>query len=189
MTLKPRQIIGLGAIVVFGGIMVFRLTQPSEREIMEQRLAALPRMETPDIEFPAPDLQYTVPPAIGSDALPALSTPSAPAIDYTAPGSQAARDDLYCASVLAMEFDVKIQDANTGPDAVAKLLNQSQALKGAGLARLKAEGASTGDDWAFFTSAHDDLVQAEHGLKPYRIPAATCAARADALPADSPPPP
>lgn len=189
MKLKPRQIIGLGTIVVFGGIMVFRLTQPSEREIMEQRLAALPRMETPDIEFPIPDLQYTAPPALGSDSLPALSTPSAPAIDYTALGSQAARDDLYCGSVLAMEFDVKVEDPDTGPDAAVKLLNQSQALKGAGLARLKAEGASTGDDWAFFTSVYDDLAQSEHGLKPYRIPAATCATRADALPPDSPPPP
>jgi hypothetical protein len=189
MKLKPTQIIGLVAIVGFGGATIFRLTQPSEREIMEQRINSLPRIETPDIEFPMPDLQYTTPPALGSDALPALPAPAAPAINYTAAGSQYARDDLYCGSVLAMEFDVKIEDPNTGPDAAAKLLNQSQALKGAGLAKLKTEGASTGDDWAYFTSAYDDLVQAEHGLKPYRISAAACAARAEGLPADSPPPP
>jgi hypothetical protein len=189
MKLKPTQIIGLVAIVVFGGGMIFRLTQPSEREIMDQRMASLPRVEIPAVEFPIPDLQYTIPPAPGSEALPALSTPAAPTVNYTAAGSQDARDDLYCSSVLSMEFDVTIENPGTSPDAAAKLLNQSQALKGAGLAKLKSEGASTGDDWAFFTSAYDDLVQAEHGLKPYRIPASACAARADALPADSPPPP
>lgn len=186
MKLKPTQVIGLVAIVVFGGGMIFRLTQPSEREIMEQRLASLPRVEIPKVEIPIPDLQYTTPPAPGSGA---LTTPAAPDVDYTASGSQDARDDLYCGSVLAMEFDVKIEDPNTHPDVAAKLLNQSQALKGAGLAKLKMEGASTGDDWAFFTSAYDDLVQTGHGISPYRISAAACAARADALPADSPPPP
>ncbi len=99
MKLKPRQIFGLGAIVIFGGIMVFRLTQPSEREIMEQRLAALPRMQVPTVDFPMPDLQYTTPPELGGDALPALAPSSAPAIDYTTLGSQTARDDLYCAGV------------------------------------------------------------------------------------------
>lgn len=189
MKLRPTQIIGLVAIVVFGGIMIYRVTQPSEREIMDRRLASLPRMETPDIEFPMPDLQSTTPAAPGSGALPPLSTPAAPAVDYTKSGSQEARDDLYCASVLSMEFDVTIENPNTSADAAAELLNQSQALKGAGLAKLKTEGASSGDDWAFFTSAYDDLVQAEHGLKPYRIAASACAARADALPPDSPPPP
>ena len=42
MKLKPRQMIGLVAIVVFGGGMICASTQPSEREVMEQRLASLP---------------------------------------------------------------------------------------------------------------------------------------------------
>ncbi len=187
MKLKPRQIFGLGAIVIFGGIMVFRLTQPSEREIMEQRLAALPRVQVPTVDFPMPDLQYTTPPELGGDALPALAPSSAPAIDYTTLGSQTARDDLYCAGVLNAEFSVEVK-AGT-PDAAVALLNGAQALKGAGLARLKTEGASTGDNWAFFTLAYDALAETDHGASKLRIPVADCAARAAALPADSPPPP
>ena len=34
MKLKPTQIVGVVAIIVFGGGMIFRMTQPSEREIM-----------------------------------------------------------------------------------------------------------------------------------------------------------
>lgn len=59
MKLQPRQMIGLVAIVVFGGGMLFRLTQPSEREIMERRIASLPTispsmepLELPRVEIP-----------------------------------------------------------------------------------------------------------------------------------------
>jgi hypothetical protein len=54
--LKPTQWIGLAAIMVFGGGMIFRMTQPSEREIMEKRLASLPTITTPPVEIPMPDL-------------------------------------------------------------------------------------------------------------------------------------
>jgi hypothetical protein len=187
MKLKPRQIFGLGAIVVFGSIMLFRLTQPSEREIMEQRLAALPRMETPDIEFPMPDLQYTAPPSSGSGALPALATPAAPAVNYTSVGSQDARDDLYCDAALNAEFDKVVSTGD--PDASSALLKESGRLRGAGLAKLRTEGASDGDDWAFFTSAYRDLATPDHAAGKLRIAVAACKARAAALPADSPPPP
>jgi hypothetical protein len=187
MKLKPTQVIGLVAIVVFGGGMIFRLTQPSEREVMERRLASLPRIEVPDVEIPIPDLQYTIPSTPGSDTLPALSTPAAPAVNYTATGSQDARDDLYCDAALNAEFDKVVQTGH--PDASAALLKESSRLRGAGLAKLKAEGASTGDDWAFFTSAYSDLATADHAAGKLRIAVAACKARAAALPADSPPPP
>lgn len=67
--------------------------------------------------------------------------------------------------------------------------NGAQALKGAGLAKLKTEGASTGDDWAFFARACDGLAKTGHGASRLRIPVADCTARAAALPADSPPSP
>lgn len=187
MKLKPRQIIGLGAIVVFGGIMIFRLTQPSESERIAQRIASLPRMETPAIEFPMPDLQYTTPPALGSGALPALSTPAAPEVNYTAVGSQDARDDLYCDAALNAEFDKVV--ATGDPDASSALLKESSRLRGAGLAKLRTEGARDGDDWAFFTSAYRDLATADHAAGKLRIAVAACKARAATLPADSPPPP
>ena len=52
MKLKPTQIFGLVAIRVFGGGMIFRVTQPSERAVMARRLASLPRISVPEVEFP-----------------------------------------------------------------------------------------------------------------------------------------
>jgi hypothetical protein len=187
MKLKPTQIVGLVAIVVFGGGMIFRLTQPSEREIMEQRMASLPRVEIPAVEIPIPDLQYTTPTTLGSGALPTLSAPVELAINYTAVGSQDARDDLYCDAALNAEFDKVVATGN--PDASSALLKESSRLRGAGLAKLRTEGASTGDDWAFFTSAYRDLATPDHAAGKLRIAVAACKARAAALPADSPPPP
>ena len=144
MKLKPTQIVGLIAIVVFGGGMVFRMTQPSEREIMEQRLAALPRVEIPAPEFPMPDLSSintTVTPptsVLGSGTTPA---PAVPETDYTVLGSQDARDDLYCAGVLSAEFDVKIKTDH--PDKVVPLIEMQKSLDSAGIKKLRAEGNRT----------------------------------------------
>jgi len=187
MKLKPRQIIGLGAIVVFGGILVATLMRPKPDPYSLPNgipFSSLPSPVTPEIEFPMPDLQYTTPLPPGGAPAPMLS---APAIDYTTLGSQSARDDLYCAGTLNAEFNVVFKTGT--PDAAAAMLDDAQSLKGAGLAKLKTEGASTGDDWAFFTLAYDALAEADHAAGKLRISAADCAARAAALPADSPPPP
>ena len=61
MKLQPRQIIGLFAIVVFGGGLILRLTQPSEREIMEKRLASLPTITPTVSDLPPLDLSEPVP--------------------------------------------------------------------------------------------------------------------------------
>ncbi len=183
MKLKPTQIVGLIAIVVFGGGMVFRMTQPSEREIMEQRLAALPRVEIPAPEFPMPDLSSidttVTPPAsvLGSGTTPAPSTPEK---DYTVLGSQDARDDLYCAGVLSAEFDVKIKTDH--PDKVVPLIEMQKSLDSAGIKKLRAEGVSTGEDWAYFTNAFSQKAHADHASGAIRIPVATCVDRASKLP-------
>ena len=118
MKLKPTQVVGLLAIIVFGGGMIFRMTQPSEREVMEKRLASLPRLEVPPVEFPMPDLSVTAPvarpPGVTSAA------PAVPAVDYTALGSQDARDDLYCGGVVGAECDLKIKTDH--PDTGAPLI-------------------------------------------------------------------
>lgn len=190
MKLKPTQVIGLVAIVVFGGILVTTLLRPKPDPYSLPNgmpFSSLPSPVAPDIEIPIPDLQYTTPPALGSGALPALPAPAEPAINYTAAGSQDARDDLYCDAALNAEFDKVVQTGH--PDASAALLREASQLRGAGLVKLKAEGASTGDDWAFFTSAYSDLATADHAAGRLRIAVAACKARAAALPADSPPPP
>lgn len=61
MNLKPRQIIGLGAIVVFGSILVLQLTTPSEKEKMDRVLASLPPVTVPQSAFELPLPDVTIP--------------------------------------------------------------------------------------------------------------------------------
>ncbi len=178
MKLKPTQVVGLLAIIVFGGGMIFRMTQPSEREVMEKRLASLPRLEVPPVEFPMPDLSVTAPvarpPGVTSAA------PAVPAVDYTALGSQDARDDLYCGGVVGAEFDLKIKTDH--PDTVAPLIELQKKLESSGIRKLRAEGVSKDDDWAFYTNAHDEKAKADFAAGALRIPVAACIARAAPLP-------
>ena len=196
MKLKRTQIFGLIAIVVFGGGMIFRMTQPSEREIMEQRLASLPRMTTPTVEFPMPDLSITPAPSLpelGTAPAPDTTGASAPVIlpnsgDWLSIGSQAARDDFYCSGVLGAEFDVRIavkfdpKKPETHPDAVVPLMDMQKKLDTAGMEKLKAEKLSDGGDWAFFTNAYGEKAAADYKAGTPRIPVATCVERAKPLP-------
>jgi hypothetical protein len=181
MKLKPRQVIGLVAIVVFGGMMAFRLTQPSEREIMERRLASLPSIQVPP---PTYDLAPTLPPATLdlsiAGATTAGSTYEPPAEpDYLNLGSQAAKDDLYCGGVLSARFNAEISTAH--PDAMSLLLRDSQALDTAGVEKLKAEGLATEANWAGFTLAYDAKTKVDYTAKTLRISPEACTQRAAAL--------
>lgn len=184
MKLKPTQILGAVAIVVFGGGMAWRMTQPSEREIMEKRIASLPRIDVPAPEFPMPDLSstnvtVTAPTSVlGADV--STTTPSAPEKDYTLLGSQDARDDLYCGGVVSAEFDAKIKTDH--PDKVAPLIDMQKNLESAGIKKLRAEGVSKDNDWAFFTNAFVEKAKADYAAGALRIPVAACVARAAPLP-------
>lgn len=179
MKLKPRQVIGLAAIVVFGGILIFTLVRPSERQIMEQRLANLPSISTP-AEIPA------LPPV----TLPSVSAPGATpgssgqaiwelsGIDYYNLGSQAARDDLYCAGVLGAEFEAT--KANAHPDRMSILIRDGLALDEAGLARLKAEKAID-DAGAGASLAWGDKAAKDYAANALRISVAACTQRAASL--------
>lgn len=180
MKLKPRQVIGLAAIVVFGGITVMTLTRPSEREVVEQRLSSLPSVSVPT-EIPA------LPPV----TMPSLTAPTSSAgdandkaiwelsgVDYYDLGSQAAKDDLYCAGVLRAEFDAIKADAH--PDRMSILLRDGLALDEAGLAKLKAEKA-VDDAGAGASLAWADKASKDHAAGVLRIPVATCTQRAAAL--------
>ena len=184
MKLRRTQMIGAVAIVVFGGGMVWRMTQPSEREIMEKRIASLPRIEVPAPEFPMPDLSstnvtVTAPTTVlGTDV--STPPPSAPEKDYTILGSQDARDDLYCGGVVSAEFDAKIKTDH--PDKVAPLIELQKNLESAGIKKLRAEGISKDGDWAYFTNAFVAKAKIDYDASKLRIPVATCVARAAPLP-------
>ena len=186
MKLQPRQIIGLFAIVVFGGGLIFRLTQPSEREVMEKRLASLPRMEVTAREMPPLNLTMPTPvapldlsaPATGSGSdTPIWMMGDAP--DYFNLGSQAAKDDMYCSGVLSAEFSVRINDSH--PDKASLLLRDHQALDRAGIDKLIAEGVTTEQASAGFSLAYGDKAGKDYAANTLRIPVADCSARAAAL--------
>jgi hypothetical protein len=192
MKLNSRQIFGLGAIVIFGGMMIFRLTQPSEREIMERRLASLPTITAPQgpVEIPMPDLPTIpapVPPVL------ALDDPGAAAIvplppedkpDYAAMGSQAAKDDLYCGGILRAHFSPVLKSG--GVDKAGEILELSRLLAGAGVEKLRADGLALGIDWVSFDNAHDAKASADYAAGAPRLSIAACEARGKALPADTP---
>jgi hypothetical protein len=184
MKLKPTQWIGVAAIILFGGGMIFRLTQPSEREIMERRIASLPTISVPAPTFPVPDLSAVVIPTapVLSTGGPAGSAdPGATSdIKYIEVGSQAARDDLYCAGVVSAEFDAKVKTEH--PDMVAPLIDAQKRLDSAGIAKLRAEGVSNGDDWAGFTLAYAAQVAEDYKAGKLRLPVAACVERAAKLP-------
>jgi hypothetical protein len=178
--LKPRQVIGLVAIVVFGGIMAMSLPQPGEREIMEQHLASMPSISVPT-DIPA------LPP-VNLPSLTASTSATGKAdekaiwelsgVDYDNLGSQAAKDDLYCAGVLRAEFEAIKADAH--PDRMSILLRDGQALDEAGIARLKSEKAIE-DAGSGASVAWGDKAAKDHAADALRIPVAACTQRAAAL--------
>jgi hypothetical protein len=187
MKLKPRQIIGLVAIVVFGGGLIWRLTQPSESEIIAQRMASVPRLndtiQIPDL--PPVDLPSFTVTAPASELGTAGGDTSGKAvwelsgIDYYSIGSQAAKDDLYCAGVLSAEFSARISEGD--PDKMSILLRDSEALKHSGIGKLKTEGKADDDNWAGFTLAWSDKAEKDYAGTALRIPVADCTRRAAAL--------
>ena len=183
MKLKPRQIIGLVAIVLFGGVLISQLTQPTEREIMERRLASLPQMPSPD-EAPLGAAHPPPPaPAAAPRPDPASDPGAAPGIpiepDDSMPGSQEAKDNLYCWAVLNAEFDVRIK---TDPGKAMPLLDAAKRLEAAGVAKLEAEGVTNRDNWASLTVSYAEKARADYRRNALRIPVATCSERASDLP-------
>jgi len=184
MKLKPRQVIGLVAIVVFGGMMIWRLQQPSESEIIAQRIASLPRLnDTLAIPgLPPVELYSATPPSI-----PALGGASAGSdkaiwelsgIDWYNTGSQAAKDDLYCAGVLRAEFDAIKADAH--PDRMSILIRDGEALDDAGLAKLQGEKAVE-TSGAGASLAWGDKAAKDYAANALRISVDDCTKRAAAL--------
>ena len=190
LKLKPRQMIGVAAIVVFGGGMIWRATQPSEREVMEQRISSLmaAQRENP-IEFPdlppidIPDIQITAP----LSALDGSSTTGATdnraiwelsGIDYYSIGSQPAKDDLYCAGVISAEFDATKADAH--PDKMSMMIRDMQALDDAGIAKLRAEGHIKDEFTAGYTLAWADKAKKDYTANALRLSFDACTARATA---------
>jgi hypothetical protein len=131
-------------------------------------LPALPPVTLPSLTAPTP--------ATGDASNTAIWELSG--LDYYNLGSQAAKDDLYCAGVLRAEFDAIKADAH--PDRMSILLRDGLALDEAGLAKLKAEKAID-NAGAGASLAWTDKAAKDHAAGALRIPVATCTQRAAAL--------
>jgi hypothetical protein len=116
-----------------------------------------------------------------ADALPPPPPdPNAPPpVDHTAQGSQAARDDLYCAGVISTEFDAR---KDQHPDEMSKQIAAMRALDEAGLAKLRSEGVANKDNGATFSLAHVDKAKVDHQAGKPRIAFDACMARAATVP-------
>lgn len=105
-------------------------------------------------------------------------------VDYAALGSQAAKDDLYCAGLLEAHFPVLLE--KEGVTKAGVNIEHSRMLAGAGVEKLRAQGLAMDIDWVAYANAHDDLALAEYTANKPRLSLATCEARGAALPADTP---
>ena len=126
MKLRPLQIVGLVAIVVFGAILAFTLTKPKPDPFTVP--GAMPLSEA----LPPP-AEYMKPPPLG------LAT--APPANPMEAGSQHAKDDLYCSGIVfavhqSSKDDIASPEADKRRAAVI-------ALAVAGTDKLKAEGVAT----------------------------------------------
>jgi hypothetical protein len=99
--------------------------------------------------------------------------------DLTLKGSQAARDDLYCAGVISAEFDHR-QDQH--PDEMSKQIAAMRALDEAGLAKLRAEKVATVEDGAGYSLAFTAKANADYEAGKLRIPFAECMKRSTTVP-------
>jgi hypothetical protein len=168
MKFGPRQFIGLAAIIVFGGILVFNFTKPKRDPMVLPSGVDLRDLPSPGGATPQPE-QMTV--HIAEDPLTI--------------GSDDAKDDLYCSGIIFTAHkatgDIASPAAQSRRDAVI-------ALADAGVAKLIAEGAATKDTTASVADAQANLAETDSKAATPRISLADCTARADVLKAATPAP-
>ncbi len=177
MKLRPLQIVGLVAIVVFGGILVYTLTKPKPDPFVVP--GAVPVTET--VNTPALG-EVTMPGT--SETLPAQpEEPPAPIDKPLEVGSQEIRDHLYCAALLEAANPVPTDALNpTDEGRIFKARMQAMSLRLVGSAMLVEEKAAhetqvdrVADAWAQIgirdIEAGDPKISLEE-----------CGERADALP-------
>jgi len=156
MRLRPLQIVGLIALVVFGTIFLMNLLEP-ERD------------------------PFAVPGAmpLGSDTGVPLSDAGAAAIaDPLSVGSADSKDDLYCSGLLFAAQrdagDIATAEAQSQRDRVI-------ALAEAGVAKLIAEGAADESQTAAIADAHSVLALSDFVAGTPRISVVECEVRGTRL--------
>lgn len=94
------------------------------------------------------------------------------------PGSDAAKDDLYCWAILGVHFDA--QNIAASGEA-GRFLAAQKRLEASGIARLTVEGVTVMDDWASRTVAYAVAARADYRRNRLRFSPDECLARAAEL--------
>jgi hypothetical protein len=163
MKFGPRRAIGLAAILVFGGILVFSM------------------METPRDPSPDSDRTNDAPsPIAPSPNTPSPEPSSAPPTDPMEIGSQDARDDLYCSGVVFAVHQSKSGETINSPEA-QKRRDAVIGLAISGIGKLKDEGVATDDTSGPIADVHSARAAEDFAAGAPRLSFDACMARADAV--------
>jgi hypothetical protein len=161
MRLRPLQIVGLIAVVVFGGRLVWQLTEPKRDPF---------------------HLPGAIPMNVPAGPLPAAP----PAADLLAVGSDDAKDDLYCSGLI---FAAHRASADTlSDDEAQKRRDHVIALASAGVQKLMAAKAAGATETAAIADAHTAKAAKDFAAGTPRITLESCQERAAALPPAQPGP-
>ncbi|MEQ1808982.1 MAG: hypothetical protein ABL889_03580 [Terricaulis sp.] len=91
------------------------------------------------------------------------------------PGSDEAKDDLYCWAVLGNYFEDR---DHFGPNEADRLISAQRRLEASGVAMLTREGVTDLDNWASLTVAYAETARADYRNNTLRISVAACLERA-----------
>lgn len=94
------------------------------------------------------------------------------------PGSDAAKDDLYCWAVLGAYFDDR---DHFGPNEADRLVSAQRRLEASGVAKLTSEGVTNLENWASLTVAYAQTARAHYRKNTLRISVDACLDRAAML--------
>jgi hypothetical protein len=157
MKLRPLQIFGLVAVLVFGSYLVVQLAQgPRDPDVLPSgvRISDLPTISAPP-----------------ADTAPIPAEP-------LAVGSQDAKDDLYCSGIV---FGELLKAPNVPDDEAQRRRDAYAALAEHGRARLETEGAAKGAGAFAVGNAWADKARSDYKADAARIPFADCMTRAAGL--------
>jgi hypothetical protein len=180
MKLRPTQIVGLCAIVVFGGILVFTLTKPKRDPYAVPGAMVMhdaPAPVTLDIPTIAPvPLPAPLTPMDGpAPAPPSTPEPAVMPADPFAVGSQDAKDDLYCAGVMTAAN--KAETSKPGVKDKQIYLSEAIGLDSAGGVLLIKENNISFEVGQIIAKAWSDKAQADYAAGAPRLSKESCMAR------------
>ena len=169
MKLRPQQIVGLVAVIFFGSMLIWQLTQPKRDPFSVP--GAMP------LNTKAYD-EKVIQEGFGPGAVtPPPAAPSKSVEELAAIGSDDAKDDLYCSGLI---FALTRFTEYTDPGEAQKQRDRVIALAERGTGKLIAAGDADKSQTAAIADAHSAKAMTDYGNGEPRIKLADCEARADA---------